>query len=151
MIPCNDILYHQTYLRPKFKRLSWKTFRFTLRNPRVGVFPNTIHVVNTKVCSETRQFGHNCLNKQVVFRELCYITFDHKKHLPERIVPLRVPLPRSACLMYTCLSHGAKESSKSLYFDSLYCYKGISLFVRRPIIPLRMLAFDFTRLRYMSG
>ena len=60
------------------------------------MFPDMIPLVNTKVCLETGQSGHSCLNRQVVFGELCYITFDHKKHLLERIVPLRVPLPGSS-------------------------------------------------------
>ena len=74
------------------------------------MFPDIIPSVNTKVCSETRQSGHSCLNRQVVFGELCYITFDCKKHLPERIVPLRVPLPGPTFIIYACLSRDAKES-----------------------------------------
>ena len=67
--------------------------------PKFGVFPNTVLVVNTEVCPETRQSSHSCLNRQVVFGELCYITFDHKKHLPEGIVPLRVPFLGPACIV----------------------------------------------------
>ena len=75
---------------------------FPLRPPKPEVWSVSEYfklLVNTKVCLETRQSGHSCLNRQVVFRELCYIIFDRKKHLRERIVPVRVPFPGPACIV----------------------------------------------------
>ena len=89
----------KTYLQPNCKTIVMADFPLQPTKPDVwSVFEYFRPLVNTKVCSETRQSGHSYLNRQVVFGELCYITFDRKKHLPERIVSLRVPFPGPACV-----------------------------------------------------
>ena len=50
----------------------------------------------TGVCVETSRRGHKCLNTSTQLAMLYYM--DSKKHLPGRIVPLRVPFPEYACI-----------------------------------------------------
>ena len=46
---------------------------------------------------EARRRGHGCLNSKYPARYVI-LHFDRKKHLLERIVPLRVPFPGCACI-----------------------------------------------------
>src|SRR3954465_2458664 len=62
-----------------------------------------------------------------------------KKHLPERIVPLRVPFAGVACPKVHVRAANAEN-----HLGSCKNKKGSSL-VHRPNIPLRTLAFGFTQ------
>src|SRR3954462_779197 len=62
-----------------------------------------------------------------------------KKHLPERIVPLRVPFAGVACPKVH-----VRTANAEIIWGHVENKKGSSL-VHRPNIPLRTLAFSFTQ------
>ena len=85
--------YQQTYLQPNCKTIVMEDFMLRPPQPEVWSVSGYYTIGKHQGMFGNHAVGHSCLKRQVVFGELCYITFDRKKHLPERIVPLRVPFP----------------------------------------------------------
>jgi hypothetical protein len=133
-----------------WKVLSSQAFGFNLRTKMVECFrillgmKRNIHYVQKPgnpviVLEQTKNCSSGCM--------LYYIW---KKHLPRKIVPLRVPFLGLAGSNYACRGFGPLYGKTiPQYLEWLQECNNLSFDCRPPIL-LRTLAFGFTRLRYMS-